>query len=86
MSDQDGRQSPEFAFVDDEGRAKIKQYKTSNKFRTGDFVYLYVAGGGREGPFVVASSPTPGRYTLSLENGQAVKNGQEVDEKSLTGA
>lgn len=34
--------------------------------------------GSREGPYVVASLPSPGKCTLSYENGQAVKNGTEI--------
>jgi hypothetical protein len=43
----------------------------------GDKVYL-LNGGSREGPYVVASV-TSGKYTLSLENGKAVRNGEEID-------
>ena len=44
-------------------------------------------GGSREGgPFVIASVPSAGLYTLSLENGQAVKNGEEVEEEKLEAA
>lgn len=39
------------------------------------------SGGSREGPFVIATVPSAGVYTLSLENGQAVRNGDEIDEE-----
>lgn len=41
-------------------------------------MYLLNADGTREGPFIIASVPSAGRYTVSLENGEAVKNGEEV--------
>ena len=45
---------------------------------------LRTSGGSREGgPFVIASVPSAGMYTLSLENGQAARNGEEVEEKRL---
>jgi hypothetical protein len=43
----------------------------------GDKVYL-LNGGSREGPYVIASV-TSGKYTLSLENGEAVRNGEEIN-------
>jgi hypothetical protein len=50
-------------------------------------VYLLNPGGGsREGPYVIASVPYAKIYTLSLENGQAVKNGDEIEEKDLEAA
>jgi len=42
----------------------------------GDKVYL-LNGGSREGPYVIASVAS-GKYTLSLENGEAVRNGEEI--------
>jgi hypothetical protein len=50
----------------------------------GDKVYL-LSGGSWEGPYVIASVNS-GRYTLSLENGEAVRNGEEFDKASLKGA
>ncbi|KAI1151404.1 hypothetical protein F4825DRAFT_462633 [Nemania diffusa] len=66
--------SPDFDFCDDGGRPKVVTYITSSKFRTGDKVYLTV-GAAREGPYVIATVPSPGRYTLCLENGQPANNG-----------
>jgi hypothetical protein len=40
-------------------------------------VYL-LNSGSREGPYVIASI-TSGKYTLSLENGEAAKSGEEID-------
>ncbi|KAI1740157.1 hypothetical protein F4680DRAFT_458826 [Xylaria scruposa] len=62
--------SPEFDFCDDGGRPKVITYITSSKFRTGDKVYLQV-GAAREGPYIIATVPSAGRYTLCLENGQS---------------
>ena len=44
-------------------------------------------GGSREGDlFIIASVPSAGIYTLCLENGQAVRNGEEVEENRLEAA
>jgi len=48
-------------------------------FHVGDKVYLLTSGGAREGPYVIASIPSAGKCTLSLENGRAVENGEEID-------
>lgn len=42
-------------------------------------MYLLKPDGSREGPYIVASVPSAGRCTLSLANGDAVRDGQEVD-------
>jgi len=49
-------------------------------------VYLLNSGGSREGPYVIASVPSAGRYTLSVENGEAVKNGEEIKTDCLEAA
>jgi hypothetical protein len=41
---------------------------------------------GMRGPYLVASIPQSGRYTLSLEDGEPVESGAEVDEQNLTSA
>jgi hypothetical protein len=43
----------------------------------GDKVYL-LNSGSREGPYIIASVSS-GKYTLSLENGEAGRNGEEID-------
>ena len=40
-------------------------------------MYL-VTNGNNEGPYAIASVSS-GKYKLSLENGEAVRNGEEVD-------
>lgn len=45
----------------------------------GDKVYLLHTDGFRKGPYLVASLPSTGKCTLSLENGSAVNNGAEMD-------
>jgi hypothetical protein len=40
----------------------------------------------REGPYLIASVPSAQKYTLCLENGQAVNNGEEVEEADITEA
>jgi hypothetical protein len=47
----------------------------------GDKVYL-LNGGSREGPYVIASVAS-GKYTLSLEDGKAVRNGEEINVEYL---
>lgn len=46
-------------------------------------MYLLYSSGGERGPFVIASVPSAGMYTLSLENGQTARNGEEVEGKML---
>ena len=42
---------------------------------------LNSSGGSCEGnPFIIASDPSAGGHTLSLENGQAVRGGFDEDE------
>ncbi|KAI1303463.1 hypothetical protein F5Y03DRAFT_359551 [Xylaria venustula] len=75
-------ESPDFTFYDDDGRGRITQYTTENAFRLGDWVYL-VKNGQKTGPFKIETVPGPKRYTLCLQDGTPVNNGQEVDEKDL---
>lgn len=83
----EGNQSPKFTFSDDDGRAQVTSYVQLSKFRVGDKVYVRHSGGGsREGPYVVASVPIAGRYTLSTESGQTIRNSNEIDEKDLEAA
>jgi hypothetical protein len=49
-------------------------------------VYLLSPGGSREGPYVIASVPSAGKCTLSLESGNTVKNGEEIDMKHVEAA
>jgi hypothetical protein len=50
-------------------------------------VYLHTSSGrSREGPYVIASVPAAKKYTLSLENGQVVNSGDEIEEKYLEAA
>ncbi|KAN0089853.1 hypothetical protein V8E51_018432 [Hyaloscypha variabilis] len=82
-----GDQSPKFSFGNDGGRPYIQQYSNTSKFRPADRVYFRQAGtGAREGPFIVESVPSNGRYTLLLTSGQKAKNGTEVEEKELEAA
>jgi hypothetical protein len=47
-------------------------------------VYFRVPGTGTlEGPYLIASVPSAGRYTLSFEDGRQAKDGAEVEEKDL---
>jgi len=61
------------------------QLRKESQFRVGDWVYLSMPGErGMRGPYLVASVPQSGRYTLSLEDGEPVESGTEVDEQNLT--
>ncbi|RYP14181.1 hypothetical protein DL765_006542 [Monosporascus sp. GIB2] len=61
--------------IDDEGeRPYVKAYVTRPSFRVGDRVYLLRSGRVREGPYLVAAIPGPGRATLCFENGAPVEN------------
>ena len=39
-----------------------------------------------QGPYLIASVPKQGRYTLSFEDGDRVENGKEFDENMLVEA
>lgn len=42
-------------------------------------MYLLDSSGSRAGPYVVASIPSAGKCTLSFEDGNAVRNDEEID-------
>ena len=42
-------------------------------------MYLLNSSGSRMGPYVIASIPSARKCTLSFENGNAVRNGEEID-------
>lgn len=42
-------------------------------------MYLLNSSGSRTGPYVIASIPSAGKCTLSLEDGTAVENSKEID-------
>ena len=51
---------------------------------SGDLVYLTQFGSPKKlGPYVIASVPSAKMYTLALEDGEAINNGQQVEEKNL---
>ncbi|KAJ3577597.1 hypothetical protein NPX13_g2970 [Xylaria arbuscula] len=74
--------SPDFEFCDDGGRPKVVTYIAESKYRTGDAVYLLV-GTTQEGPYMIATVPSVGRYTLCFANGHPARNGAEIPEDSL---
>lgn len=55
-----------------------------SKFKTGDEVYLDKVGSrGLEGPYLISSVPSTGRYVLCIEDGTKVENGKEFEENVL---
>ncbi|KAE8444534.1 hypothetical protein EG329_014458 [Mollisiaceae sp. DMI_Dod_QoI] len=83
MSAEDGRQSPDFTFSDD-GRGKIERSGPNRKFRVGDDVYL--VEGGQTKRYLIASTTSPGRYTLCHHDWSPANNGEEVEESALQAA
>jgi len=79
MSTSERGQDPNFTFCEDGKRPYVTSYLQRPNLRVGDKVYLLNANGFREGPYVIASLPRVGKCTLSLENGTAVRNGQEIE-------
>lgn len=49
-------------------------------------MYLLRSNGSREGPHVIATVSSTGKYTLCREDGKAVENGQEVSLDSVEAA
>lgn len=55
-----------------------------SKYRTGDWVYYQPPHPKpREGPYLVASVPSAGKYILCLSDGRSVMGGVEIEEKWL---
>ncbi|KAF2184807.1 hypothetical protein K469DRAFT_708575 [Zopfia rhizophila CBS 207.26] len=55
-----------------------------NKFQTNDAVWLTEPGSQQlKGPYLIASMPSPGNYTLSYENGQPAEGGKTFKERLL---
>lgn len=63
----------------------LRSYQAS-EFRVGEKVYLVGSDGSREGPFLVASVCSGQKCTLSLEDGQAAKGGEEIKMAKLEAA
>ena len=58
-----------------------------SKYKVAQKVYLDEAGSrSLVGPYLIASVPEPGKYTLSFENGDRVNDGKEYDEAALVKA
>ncbi|KAH6696607.1 hypothetical protein DL95DRAFT_396645 [Leptodontidium sp. 2 PMI_412] len=60
-------------------RPYVVTYLQKPDFHVGDKVYLLNSSGSRTGPYVIASIPSAGKCTLSLEDGTAVENSKEID-------
>ncbi|KAL7798570.1 hypothetical protein V8C37DRAFT_368327 [Trichoderma ceciliae] len=75
MSSEENKKD-KFTFIEEEDRPYIAS-SSASPFRVGDTVYLTGSDGSRDGPFLVASVSGQ-TCTLSLENGQAAKNAEEI--------
>jgi hypothetical protein len=49
-------------------------------------VFLLDTNGVRKGPYVIASLPSAGKCTLSLESDESVKDGAEIDTEDVEAA
>ncbi|KAI1104101.1 hypothetical protein F4804DRAFT_206554 [Jackrogersella minutella] len=67
-------------------RPYVVSYVKKPDLNVGDKVYLLDTDGSRKGPYLIASLPSTGKCTLSLENGDAVKNGEEIDANDVEAA
>ncbi|KAG4426846.1 hypothetical protein IFR04_000277 [Cadophora malorum] len=76
--------SERISFDEDDQRPYVSTYANKPDFHVGDKVYL-LSGGARGGPYVIASVNSR-KYTLSLENGEAVRNGEEIEVDYLEAA
>ncbi|ERF69730.1 hypothetical protein EPUS_09308 [Endocarpon pusillum Z07020] len=68
-----------------EGRPVIKTYASGSKFCVGDKIYIS-EGRTLRGPFLVASVPNVGRYTISKEDGTKLDEGKVYEEDKLESA
>ncbi|OQV00562.1 hypothetical protein CLAIMM_06042 [Cladophialophora immunda] len=72
-----------FTFVED-GRPSVQAYQKTSRFRPGDKVIYRVPGSGvQEGPYLIASVPSTGKYVLAHQDGRKARNGAQVEEKHL---
>lgn len=93
-SDQNGASSrsdsPDFTIDYDESRPYIQEYQKPPKFSTGDKVWYRQADNSpSEGPFIVASVSSEGKYLLAWDDPKepkTAKDGMEIDEKHLQSA
>ncbi|KAF8852183.1 hypothetical protein BDZ45DRAFT_678518 [Acephala macrosclerotiorum] len=69
--------SPRISFDEEGQRPYVVAYAQKPKFRVGQKVYVH-NGGTREGPYIIATI-TLTKCTCCLENGEPVKNGEEID-------
>ncbi|KAM6514010.1 hypothetical protein FALCPG4_015193 [Fusarium falciforme] len=74
-----GGPSPRISFSEDDQRTYVQAYVQKPKFHVGDKVYLLNCGEARKGPYVIAAVPSVTKYVLNFENGEAVRNGEEID-------
>jgi hypothetical protein len=96
-----GNQNNQFTFIDEEDRPYIASsgvsplfiihrdflsWSQSSAFAVGDRVYVVNSDGSRDGPFLVASICSSQTCTLSLEDGEAARDGAEVNIAKLEAA
>ncbi|CAF9920059.1 hypothetical protein IMSHALPRED_004805 [Imshaugia aleurites] len=80
-----GRQDPQLQTSDGSGdRPRVNASGSTSKYKPGDEVYLNEPGSrSLSGPYLISSVPKKGKYVLCFENGDKVKNGNEVSEGDL---
>ncbi|OTB18769.1 hypothetical protein K445DRAFT_19377 [Daldinia sp. EC12] len=77
------KEIPKASFDQDGERPYVVDYVQKPEFSVGDKVYLLNSDGSRDGPYIVASVISAGKYTLSLDTGIPVRNGDEISGDEL---
>ncbi|KAK8055358.1 hypothetical protein PG993_000585 [Apiospora rasikravindrae] len=78
------RPSPRVSIDESDSRPWVDSYDEKPSFSVGDKVYVR-NGSTDEGPYVIATVGD-GKFTLSLESGEAVRDGSEIDAGDLKAA
>ncbi|KAI0468194.1 hypothetical protein F4859DRAFT_506315 [Xylaria cf. heliscus] len=75
--------SPDFQFCDDGGRPKVVTYIAVSVYSAGYNIFQSLTTAGDDNtPYLIATVPSVGTYTLCLTNGQPAMNGGEFAEDS----
>ncbi|KAI1204901.1 uncharacterized protein F4807DRAFT_445543 [Annulohypoxylon truncatum] len=82
----DGHKNDNFIVSNDEDRPYIA-HSESSAFRVGQKVHILGSDGSLEGPYIVSLvKSSEKKCQLSLENGQVIKNGEEIEMAKLDAA